>query len=110
MVTVPAPAQFQGDALADEIAAAVAAAVDVTYNPELHELTVTGTNDRATVERVVADHVPPDPPPDPDEQIAEAIRAVRDHADTRADVKGLCDALLGSGGGARVPGQRPDAG
>lgn len=47
-------------------------------------------------------------PPDPDDEIADAIREATKDEPVDSPVRRLADALLGVNGGAKVPGRRPD--
>lgn len=56
--------------------------------------------DRESVERVVATHLPPDPPLDPDEEFRQAIEQATSVADLKA-------ALLGTSGPGAEPRRQP---
>lgn len=98
MLTVPAPAALNGDTLEDELdAAGVPASVTLVGD----ELRIDAPESaRSTVEQVVQAHVPPAPPPNPDEEFRKAVEAA-------TDLAGLKAALLGSKGPGAEP-RRPD--
>jgi hypothetical protein len=99
MILLPAPAALHGDALTTELAAAGLPDAGVTLvGDELH--IDAPESARATVERVVAAHVPPAPPADPDEEFRKSLEAATSWQTLR-------DALLGKAGPGAEP-RRPD--
>lgn len=98
MIHVSAPSTVNGRALADELAAVGIPDSDVVLIGD-HLRINADEADRATVERVVAEHVPPPRPPDPDAEFRAAIQAASSIADLKA-------ALLGTKGPGAEP-RRP---
>lgn len=102
MLTVTPPATFDGATLREELAAAgvTVTAEQVLYDPSGPALHLDlPASDKATVERVLAAHVPSsDPPSDPDAELVAAITA----ATSLAQLK---DALIGKGRSAVVAGR-----
>lgn len=96
MLTFPAPAKINGEALTAELATAGYPDADVYLRDS--ELVIVGPDDtdRAGVKRVVDAHVPPPPPPNPQDEFRKAVEA----ATTLAALKA---AILGSTG----PGAQP---
>lgn len=108
MLTVAAPASFQGDALAAEFRAAGLA----VENDELYlrgrDLVVVPLDeaDRDVVQQVIDAHVPPEPPPDPDDEFRDAVTAAVADEPAGSPLRKLADALLGASGPGAEP-RRP---
>lgn len=87
MLTFTAPAELHGDALTAELAAAGLTA-DIYIEGDT--LYVSGTDDRAGVQKVLAAHVPPPPSTEPD--LAERLAAVEARLDKAANAAVTGDA------------------
>lgn len=100
MLSFDAPTELQGGTLETEIATTIGHNVEVALYPASFTLTVDPADEtqRDDIQAVIDDHVPPDPPPDPDEELASAIKG----ADNFTELK---DALLGNLSKGRVAGR-----
>lgn len=98
MLEFTKPASLHGDALEDEIRAAGWPDAEVSVAGDVLRVAEVPDGDRDSVKTVIDNHVPPDPPPDPDAELASAIEG----ASTLAELK---DALLGNLSQGRVAGR-----
>lgn len=110
MLTVPAPASFEGDALASEMrSAGLDVDDDELYlrGPDLVFVSLEEA-DRAAAQKVIDAHTPPPPPPDPDDELDAALASAAAKTTVEEKVDAVIAALRGKAGrqGAAA-GRRP---
>ena len=98
MISVEPPESFTGDGVRDDLHAAGFTDAEVVFVDGTLNISGVGEDDQAQVEQVVSAHVPPSPPPDPNEELRQAIAAASSWQQLQA-------ALLGAGGVAVVAGR-----